>query len=206
MRNLTTLWEAAIVSLYYKSWIVKGPRCLALVKTQFREKTNRHLDKIKGGTGGLEDIEKATNDLLQVSSLLPVFLGPRVSFSVSALPSPSFPLTHPLMVIYLRWKGLRFLTGEIDNIDGSESRAASKKKKKKKEREKERARTGEKNEEIYHSCRSPRWHRLSLPLTLTAVMEVKVWPQTERGEKKKNYMSIFVPTGCQDRNRYITFS
>lgn len=52
---------------------------------------------------GLEDIEKATNDLLQVSSLPPVFLILR-----SAPPSPSFPLTHPLMVIYLVGKGSAF--------------------------------------------------------------------------------------------------
>lgn len=60
------------------------------------------------GQGGLEDIEKATNDLLRVSSLPPVFLALCASFSASASPSPSFPLTHPLMVIYLVGKGFAF--------------------------------------------------------------------------------------------------
>lgn len=135
----------------------------------------------------MEDIEKATNDLLQVSSLPPVFLILR-----SAPPSPSFPLTHPLMVIYLVGKGSAFSPER--STTGREQRQRWKK---------ERG-GGEENEKIYQSCRSPRRHRLCLLLSLTAVMEVKAWPQ--RVGRRKNYMSIFVPTGCPDRNRYITCS
>ncbi len=85
-----------------------------------RPKTNRHLDKIKGGTGGLEDIEKAKNDLLQVSSLPPSF-SLCVSFSASAAPSHSFPLTHPLMVIYLVGKGFAFSPERSKKQDVSKS-------------------------------------------------------------------------------------
>lgn len=97
--------------LIKKSWIEKekdGP-------DTSQAKSNRHLDEIEGGTWGLEDIEKATNDLLQVSSLLAsVSLSTRLwsrHLSPSSIPTPS--RSRPLANGYLPcWKGLRFLTGE----------------------------------------------------------------------------------------------
>lgn len=101
----------------------------------------------------------------------------RLRFTISPFP------THSPANGYLPcWKGLRFLTGEIDNRTAAKkSQAAS---------GKEAGANGRKERKIYHWCRSPRRHRLSLPLSLTAVMEVKVWPQTVRGEKKELHVNI----------------
>lgn len=106
----------------------------------------------------MEDIEKATNDLLQVSSLLPVSLALRVSFSCHL---PLFPLTHSLMVIYLVGKGFAFSPARSTTGRGSRSRAAAEKRGKKRKKEgEERDEEGKKQErkerKIYHSCRSPR--------------------------------------------------
>lgn len=147
------------------------------------------------------------------SSLSLVFLALCVSFSVRASPSPSFPLTLPLMVIYLVGKGFAF---SPERTTTGRQRKREEKKKEKRETSSLRKRRGQiegagtncRKERKYTSLVSvsPVTPTLPLSLSLTAVMEVKVWPKTVRGEKKKNYMSIFVPTGCLDRNRYITFS
>lgn len=114
----------------------------------------------------------------KVSSLRCVFLALCV-FHPFALPSPSFPLTHPLMVIYLVGKGSAFSPER--STTGREQKP---RKRKSTERREGAGRNGRKERKIYHSCRSPQWHELSLPLSLTAVMEVKVWPQTD-GRKKR---------------------
>lgn len=91
------------------------------------------------------------------------------------------------MVIYLVGKGSAFSPAR------STTAAAMAKKKKKGAGQppgKGAGANGRKERKIYHWCRSPRRHRLSLPLSLTAVMEVKVWPQTVRGEKKELHVNI----------------
>lgn len=85
------------------------------------------------------------------------------------------------MVIYLVGKGFAFSPERDRQQDVSKAEQP----RKKKSTERSRGRNGRKERKIYHSCRSPRWHRLSLPLSLTAVIEVKVWPQTERGREEK---------------------
>ena len=108
------------------------------------------------------------------------------------------------MVIYLVGKGFAFSPPR--STTGREQKPSSLGNRKR-ERRGGAGRNGEKRtENISFMSVSPVTPTLSLPLSLTAVMEVKVWPQTERGARKKNYMSIFVPSGCLDRNRYITFS
>lgn len=57
-----------------------------------------------------------------------------------------------------------------------------------------RRKTAERTGEIYHSSLFPWWHTLSL-----------LTPSPKKAQKK-NYMSIFVPSGCLDRSRNITFS
>lgn len=118
----------------------KRPSLSRCSQDTVRAKTNRHLDKIKGGTGGLEDIETATNDLLQVSSLLPVSLALCVSFSCRL---PLFPLTHPLMVIYLAGKGFAFSPERSTTGRGQKPSSLGKKGEKKKEHEEERERDEE---------------------------------------------------------------
>lgn len=92
------------------------------------------------------------------------------------------------MVIYLVGKGSAFSPAR------STTAAAMAKKKKKKGAGqppgKGAGANGRKERKIYHWCRSPRRHRLSLPLSLTAVMEVKLWPQTVKGEKKELHVNI----------------
>lgn len=161
------------------------------------------------GQGGLEDIEKATNDLLQVSSLPPVFLALCVSFSASASPSPSFPLTHPLMVIYLVGKGFAFSPERSTTGRERKPSSLAQIKGKGEERRTGAGRSGRKERKkyIYISFMSVSPVTPALPPTLPHSCNGSegFWPQTERGEKK-NYMSIFVPTGCLGRNRYIAFS
>lgn len=136
---------------------------------------------MKGGAGGAWGYWKSNKWPSPSFISSPVFLGLCVSFSVFALPSPSFPLTHPLMVIYLVGKGFAFSPNRSTTGREQESSGLGKER----EEREGAGRNGRKEQKIYHSRRSPRWHLLSLPLTLTAVMEVKAWPQTERGEKKR---------------------
>ena len=121
-----------------------------------RTKTNRHLGKVKGGTGGIEDIEIATNDLLQVSSLACVFLAPCVSFSVSSTAISLFPTHSPTNGYLPCWKGLHFLTGGIDNRTQAKAKQPRTKSESAERREEERGRDRRKERKIYHSCRSPR--------------------------------------------------
>lgn len=145
---------------------VKGRRCLASSQDAILPKTNRLLDEIKDGTRLLEDIEKPTNDL-QVSSL---------PMSVS-LPTASavlffFPLTHSLMVIYLVGKGSAFSPER--STTGREREPSAERGERREAEDKEK-----RNEEyIIHVC-FPGDTRLSLLLSLTAVMGVRVRPQTE---------------------------
>lgn len=74
-------------------------------------------------------------------------------------PSPCFPLTLPLMVIYLVGKGFAFSPERTTT--GRQQK--KKKENERKSRKKEWAQMVEKNGNIYHWCRSPRWHWLSPP-------------------------------------------
>lgn len=189
-------------------------RSLLSSRDTFQAKTNRHLDKGKDGKGwwggDLRILKKQQMTFSKFSSLSLVFLALCVSFSVCASPSPSFPLTLPLMVIYLVGKGFAFSPERTTT-------GWQRKREEKKKRDEQPQKKKEQIEGVGTNCRkerkytslvsvSPVTPTLPLSLSLTAVIEVKVWPKTVRGEKKKNYMSIFVPTGCLDRNRYITFS
>lgn len=78
---------------------------------------------MKGGMGGLEDIEKATNDLLQVFISSPCLSCPVCFILWLCLAISLFPTHSPANGYLPCWKGLRFLTGEIDN------RTAARKKK-----------------------------------------------------------------------------
>lgn len=92
----------------------KRPSLSRTSQDTIRAKTNSYLDKIKGETGGLEDIEK------QQMTFSKFHLFP-LSSPASALPSPSFPLTHLLMVIYLVGKGFAFSPERDRQQDVSES-------------------------------------------------------------------------------------
>lgn len=142
MKNFT-LRGAPIVPLYYKSWIVKGPRYTVWAKT------NRHSGEVKDGTGGLEDIEEATDDLLQVLISSPCLFSLAcfiLWLAIAVVHSPSNG--------YLPcWKGLLFLTREreIDKKEAGKLRS---------KRDGREAQTGAKNRK-YHWRWSPWWQRLS---------------------------------------------
>ena len=170
----------------------------------FRAKINRHLDKIKGWTREPWGYWKGNKWPSPSFCLFPLFFSLCDSVSVCASPSPSFP-THSRTNGYLPcWKGLCFLTGKIDN------RTAAKKKRKKKpsslwKKKKKEGTAGSK------------WEKRMENISLVSVSQVTLnLPHScngsgslatdSQGRGKKNYLSIFVPTGCQDRNRYITFS
>lgn len=123
--------------------------------------------------------------LLEVlSSRLLVFL--LVLFSDCAC-----PLSHSLSNGYLPcWKGLGFLTGEIvDSVSDGKIR-----KEKKNEPgsllEKERAQLGKSNGKYIIGVGLPGDTDSPSHSSLTAVMEVKVWPQTVEGEKKELHVNI----------------
>lgn len=102
--------------------------------------------------------------------------------------------TLPVMVIYLVGKGSAF-SPERDRQKGV--------RKVQKQERWERSTNRSKEQKISSALVS----QVTTTVSLTAVMELKVWPQTVRERvEKKNYMSIFVPTGCLDGKRYITFS
>lgn len=112
--------------------------------------------------------------------LFPLSFSLCVSFSASASPSHSFPLTHPLMVIYLVGKGFAFSperskTGREQKPSSLGRRQGG---------EKERAETGERNGKYIIHVGLPGDTDAPSHSSLTAVMEVKVWPQTERGEEE----------------------
>lgn len=88
MRNLTTSSHCVLILQVVNS---KRPLLSCSSQDTILAKTNRHLDKIKGWTGGLEDIEKATNDLLQV------FISSPPSFLCVFYSLPChLPLSHSL--------------------------------------------------------------------------------------------------------------
>lgn len=94
------------------------------------------------GQGGLEDIEKATNDLLQVFIFFPLSFSLCVFHSLTVpRHSPSFPFTLPLMVIYLVGKGFAFSPER-----STTGRQQKKKKAKQPQKKKGERRSGHKRE------------------------------------------------------------
>lgn len=80
-----------------------------------RAKTNRHLDEIKGGTGGPWGYWKS-NKWPSPSFISSPCLPRSVRFILRLCLAISLFPTHSPANGYLPcWKGLRFLTGEIDN-------------------------------------------------------------------------------------------
>lgn len=100
------------------------------IQDTIQAKTNRHSDKIKGGTRGLRILKKQQMTFSKFHLSLSLSLTVCVSFSASTLLSPSFPLTHPLMVIYLAGKGFAFSPER--STTGREQKPSSLRKKKKK--------------------------------------------------------------------------
>lgn len=82
-------------------------------------------------------LKKQQMTFSKFSSLSLVFLALCVSFSVCASPSPSFPLTLPLMVIYLVGKGFAFSPERTTT--GRQQKGEEKKKERRAASEKERA-------------------------------------------------------------------
>lgn len=154
-------------------------------------KTNRHSDEVKGGAGGLEDIEEAADDLLQVPISSPCLFSSACPFSGSP------PLLFTPSNGYLPcWKGLLFLTRERStkrSQGSSEARETG-------EKHKQEQRT-----ENIIGVGLP-GDRDCLPHSCNGTEGLAADSERKAGEKKKNYMSIFVPAGCLDGKRYITFS
>lgn len=165
---------------------MKCPRLLRSSQDTVWPKTNRHSDEIKGGAEAPEDIEEATHDLLQV------LISSSCVFSSAALSLP-----RPVMVIYLVGKGPLFLTGKSSARTRQESSEDGR------DRASERTQGGG---EYITGARLPGDDDY-LPRSSNGTGALATGSERRRRKrKKKNNMSIFVPTGCLDRNRYITFA
>lgn len=110
----------------------------------------------------------------------------------------SFPLAHPLMVIYLAGKGFAF--SPAGWATGREQRA---RRRRAKERENRQQKKGKKRIYIIR-VGLPRRHRLSP--TLTDAMEAKLLATDTEGREKIITCQYLFPLAGLDRNRYITFS
>lgn len=127
-------------------------------------KTNRPSDEMKGGAGARRILKKQQMTFFKFSSLfLVTFLSPRLLFA------------PPLMAIYLVGKGLLVLTGESSGRMGQESSGDG--------RDSVSAHKEYRAENISSALVS----QVTTTVSLAAVMELKLWPQTvgEGGGKKR---------------------